>query len=292
MRIPGVPDARIAALNVYPVKGCRGIDLAGARVAERGLRAEAGVGGAGVGDREWMLVDGTGTFVTQRIHPRLALIEPGVVAGALVFTAPGQPQLALPLAASPGPRRQVTVWDSRVVAQDEGAAAARWFSTFIDADVRLVRFDPAARRPCNAHYAQGTGAHIAFADGYPILVIGAASLDDLNARLAARGANALPMNRFRPNVVLSGLEPYDEDHLEAITVAGVTLRLVKPCTRCQVTTTDQQTAAVGREPLATLSGYRNNPDLGGVTFGMNAIIAAGGGRELAVGAPVTCNFRF
>jgi uncharacterized protein YcbX len=264
--------------------------LASARVTERGLRAESGA--AGVLDREWMLVDAAGTFVTQRTHPRLALIEPGLVADALMLTAPGQPPLAVPLA--PGPRSpcEVTVWDSRVDACDEGATAARWFSAFVGADLRLVRFDPAVRRPCNPLYAQGTGAHIAFADGYPILVIGEASLIDLNARLAARRTPPLPMNRFRPNVVLAGLEPYDEDHLDAIAVDGVTLRLVKPCTRCQVTTTDQETATAGTEPLATLGGYRNNPDLGGVVFGMNAIIVAGVGRALGVGARADCSYRF
>jgi uncharacterized protein YcbX len=285
-----VPEASITALCVYPVKGCRGIGLSNARVAERGLRAETGA--AGVLDREWMLIDATGTFVTQRSHPRLALIEPRLVQGTFVLTAPGQSPLAVPLAPAPGSRREVAVWESRVEAQDEGDAAARWLSAFVGADLRLVRFDPAARRHCNPHYAQGTGAHIAFADGYPILVIGEASLADLNARLAARGAPALPMNRFRPNVVLSGLEPYDEDHIDAIAVDGVTLRPVKPCTRCRVTTTDQATAQVGMEPLATLGGYRNNPDLGGVTFGMNAIIVAGIGHELGVGARAVCSFRF
>ena len=285
-----MPDARIAALDVYPVKGCRGIGLTSARVTERGLRAESGA--AGVLDREWMLVDATGAFVTQRTHPRFALIEPGLVADALVLTAPGQPPLAVPLAPAARSRREVTVWDSRIEAHDEGPAAARWFSTFVGADLRLVRFDPEVRRPCNPHYTPGTGAHIAFADGYPILVIGESSLTDLNARLAARGAPPLPMNRFRPNFVLAGLEPYDEDHLDTIAADGVTLRLVKPCTRCQVTTTDQETATVGTEPLATLGGYRNNPNVGGVVFGMNAVIVAGAGRALGVGASADCSYRF
>ena len=130
------------------------------------------------------------------------------------------------------------------------------------------------------------------ADGYPILVIGAASLDDLNARLAAKGASALPMNRFRPNVVVTGLPPYEEDHLDTLTSGEVTLRLVKPCTRCQVTTTDQATARVGIEPLPTLSTYRRNDALAGVTFGMNAIVVAGAGRSLAVDAPVAVEYRF
>ena len=126
----------------------------------------------------------------------------------------------------------------------------------LGADVRLVRFDPAHQRLCNPVYAGDSGAHTAFADGYPLLVIGDASLAELNGRLAAVGSPALPMNRFRPNIVLSGLEPFDEDHIDTLSADGVTMKLVKPCTRCQITTTDQATADVGTEPLATLGGYR------------------------------------
>lgn len=272
------------------MKGCRGIALARARVAERGLRAERGT--ASVGDREWMVVDADDTFVTQRTLPRLALIQPHLGDEVLVLEAPGVVPLAIPLRPRTHPTREVRVWESRVAAHDEGDEAARWLSAFLRAEVRLVRFDPAARRECSSLYAGSSGAHTAFADGYPVLAIGEGSLADLNARLSTRGTGALPMNRFRPNLVLAGLEPYDEDHVATVAADGVTLRLVKPCTRCKVTTTDQETAEVGTEPLPTLSGYRNNPDLGGVTFGMNAIIVAGVGRELTAGMRADCEFRF
>jgi hypothetical protein len=285
-----MPDATPVGLFVYPVKGCRGIALSRARVGERGIGIDAG--SATVSDREWMVIDGEGTFVSQRTQARLALIEPRVGDGALALAAPGKAPLLVPLASRELPAREVTVWDSRIVAHDEGDAAAHWLSTFLGAPVRLVRFDPATRRPCSPHYTAGTDAHTAFADGYPVLVIGAASLADLNARLATRGAAPLPMNRFRPNVVLSGLDAYDEDHLDTIAAGALVLRLVKPCTRCQVTTTDQETATVGAEPLATLRGYRNNPDQGGVVFGMNAIIVAGVGSEIALGSRLACSFRF
>ncbi len=285
-----MPRATLAALNVYPVKGCRGIAVARARVAARGLVAVAG--SAAVGDREWMIVDPDGRFVTQREQPRLALIETGIGSDALVLATPGIAPLILPLDARAGPPREVVVWKSNVIARDAGDAAARWLAAVLDIDVRLVRFDAAEIRRCNPQYAGDSGAHTAFADGYPLLATGEASLTDLNARLAAGGAAALPMNRFRPNVVLAGLEPYDEDHVDTIAADGVTLKLVKPCTRCQVTTTDQDTARVGSEPLATLAGYRMNAALAGVTFGMNAIIVAGEGRELAVGSDVDCRFAF
>lgn len=285
-----MPDATLVGLFAYPVKGCRGIPLSRARVGERGLDID--VGETTVTDREWMVVDSDGTFISQRTHPRLALIEPRIADGALALAAPEQPPLRVPLARASRATREVSVWESRVVAHDEGDEAARWLSAFLGASVRLVRFDPATRRPCNPSYTRGTDAHTAFADGYPLLVIGAASLADLNARLASRGAPPLPMNRFRPNLVLAGLDAYDEDHLDTIVADAVVLRLVKPCTRCQVTATDQETAAVGTEPLATLGGYRNNPDLGGVVFGMNAIIVAGVGRAIALGSPLACSFRF
>jgi uncharacterized protein YcbX len=188
--------------------------------------------------------------------------------------------------------REVVVWRSRVPAFDEGDAAARWLSSVLGADVRLVRFDSSHERLCNPVFAGDSGAHTAFADGYPMLVIGDASLAELNGRLTAGGSEALPMNRFRPNIVLSGLEAYDEDHIDTLEADGVKLKLVKPCTRCQITTTDQISAAVGAEPLQTLRSYRMNERLGGVTFGMNAIVVAGVGHPLSVGADVEASLAF
>ncbi len=173
-----------------------------------------------------------------------------------------------------------------------GDAAAVRLSSWLGTDVRLVRFDPTRQRLCNPEFAGDSGAHTAFADGFPVLVISEGSLAELNRRLAAKGERALPMNRFRPNIVLAGLEAHDEDHVDTIDAGGVRLRLVKPCTRCRITTTSQETAEVGIEPLRTLGGYRSDDRLGGVTFGINAIVEAGTGCELAVGAPVSCTYRF
>jgi uncharacterized protein YcbX len=238
-----------------------------------------------------MVVDRDGRFVTQREQPRMALVQPALDADALRLAAPDVAPLEVPLDAS-GPSREVVVWRSRVRGFDQGDAAAAWLSAFLRTEVRLVRFDPAATRRCNPDYVGDSGAHTMYADGYPMLVIGAASLDDLNARLTAKGAQPLPMNRFRPNIVVGGLPPYDEDHLDTLTCADVTLRFVKPCTRCQVTTTDQATGRVGIEPLPTLSTYRRNDALAAVVFGMNAIVAGGAGRSLAVGAVAAVTYRF
>jgi uncharacterized protein YcbX len=282
--------AAISALHIYPVKGCGGIALTRARVAARGLAAVSST--AAVGDRQWMTVDADGRFVTQRECPRLALVATSVTPTALRLAAPGMPALDVPLDVDATIARDVVVWESRLKALDAGDAAAAWLSSVTGGDVRLVRFDPRARRLCNPLYAGDSGAHTGFADAYPLLVIGEASLADLNARLAAKGAAALPMNRFRPNIVLFGLDPFDEDHVDTISSDGVTLKLVKRCTRCQVTTTDQATAEVGMEPLATLGGYRMDAALEGVTFGMNAIIVAGEGRDLSIGADAHCRFAF
>jgi hypothetical protein len=278
--------ATIAALNVYPVKSCRGIARSDVLVQPRGFVAD------GAGDREWMVVDGDGRFLTQRDTPALTRITTTVAGDRLVLGAGDGALLFVPLAAAAGPTRPVVVWRSTVAARDEGDAAAAWLARVLGRDARLVRFDPADRRPCNPDWVGASGAHTAFADGYPVLVIGEASLAELNARLAAGGTPPLPMNRFRPNVVLAGLDPYAEDHLETIETQGVVLRLVKPCTRCPITTTDQDSGVRGVEPLPTLGAYRHNARLDGVTFGMNAIVVAGAGRRLAVGAEVRCEYRF
>jgi uncharacterized protein YcbX len=276
--------ARIASLHVYPVKGCRGIAPASVTVATTGLVID------GVGDREWMVTDRAGRFVTQRELPRLALVETAVSDGVLMLSVPHVAPLIVDRA--DGALRDVVVWRSEVRGIDMGDEAAAWLSAWLAADVRLVRFDRSDKRACNPEFAGDSGAHTFFSDGYPVLVIGEASLEDLNRRLAAHGQAALPMNRFRPNVVLQGLPPYAEDHLDTIAVGDVMLRCVKPCVRCQVTTTDQDSAQVGQEPLRTLGEYRMSERMGGVTFGMNAVIVAGEENSLAIGAAAAVDYRF
>ena len=274
----------ISSLHVYPVKSCRGFAPAAARLTMRGL----------LHDREWLIVDPTVTphrFVTQREFPRLALIGTAVTDRELRLLAPGQTALAVGLDAD-GPRCNVVVWRDTVPATDQGQDAADWLSTFVGTNLKLVRFAPEFERRCNRQYAGDSGAHTGFADGYPLLLIGTSSLADLNARLAARGQPALPMNRFRPNIVVDGWEPYDEDHFAEVATGEARMRMVKPCVRCQITTTDQDSAAVGVEPLLTLAGYREHSTLGGVTFGMNAIVTAGAGQLLAVGQPVETGWNF
>ena len=275
---------RVGALHVYPVKSCRGIDLAQATLAERGV----------VHDREWMIVErdaDPALFVTQREVPTLALIETAFVEDGLLLRAPDMDETFVRFDFA-GPARRVVVWRDTVTAIDQGEPIARWLSDFVGIDVRLVRFDPREHRVCNRVFAGDSGAHTQFADGYPVLVIGRASLDDLNDRLAQRGVGPLPMNRFRPNLVLDGLEPYDEDHISALKIGNLSLRFVKPCTRCQITTTNQATAEVAEEPLRIFAGYRNHPQLGGVTFGMNAIVTEGAGTSISIGDEAEVDWSF
>jgi uncharacterized protein YcbX len=280
-----VNAARISALHVYPLKGARPLRVVSPTVAAEGLASD------GIGDREWMVIDAMGGFVTQRSHPRLALVETGSADGALTLSAGGD-RVELSLQQPQDKARDVTVWRSHVRGFDAGDAAASLLSAWLRSEVRLVRFDASKPRHCNPDYVGSSGAHTRFADGYPVLVIGAASLADLNDRLLARGHAPVPMDRFRPNIVLDGLDPYAEDYVDTLTVGAITLKLVKPCTRCEVTTTDQLSAVRGDEPLRTLSTYRHHTTLAGIVFGMNAIVVSGAGGTLTVGDSADVEFRF
>ena len=262
-------NATITGLYVYPVKSCRGIALERAELEATGI----------AGDRHWMLVRPNGRFVTQRELPRMALVVTRLTDSSLSLDAPGMPLLEVGRNAE-GVARPVTVWkfDGRGI--DCGEHAAAWVSQFLETPLRLVRFDPGVPRVCSPEWTPGTRAVTEFSDGYPILVIARASLAELNSRLP----RALPMERFRPNIVIDGVAAFDEDRVHELRAGPVTLRLVKPCTRCSITTTDQQKGAVdGVEPLRTLKEYRFDASLRGVTFGQNAIVVNGVREHLRVG---------
>jgi uncharacterized protein len=263
----------ISSLFVYPVKSCRGIELRQARLTPRGLQY----------DREWMVASPEGRFLTQREAPRLALVGTALRDDHLELSAPGLPTLAVPLQRPVGAASvEVTIWRDHVLAVDEGPAAANWLGEHLRRDVRLVRFDDARSRPTDPSWSQGLAGKSAFSDGYPVLVLSRASFDDLNSRLPS----PLPLDRFRPNVYLDGCAPYAEDAIRGLENEQMRLRIVKPCVRCVITTTDQATAVPqGDEPLRTLKSYRWDGALHGVTFGQNAIVERPG--LLEVGTPLT-----
>lgn len=275
---------RVAALHLHPVKSCGGITADEAVLIETGLEW----------DRQWMVVDPHGDMLTQRELPRMALVKPAMRGGQLVLRAPGMLALHVSLDAVEAPAR-VRVWDDEVRAYDMGAVAAQWFSDFLGQRLRLVRFDPEQRRLSPARWSGGFEAENAFTDDFPLLVASTSSLADLNTRLAARGAPAVTMERFRPNLVLEGLQPWDEDHLDEITIAAeggpVKLRLTKPCVRCSIPNVDPADAATGSEPGATLASFRSDPRMnGGITFGMNAVIVEGIDRVLRLGQTFTARW--
>lgn len=279
--------ATVTELVIYPIKSCAGISVPEAQFGISGLQAN------GVHDREWMLVTREGLFLTQREYPRMALVTPRIDGDAVEVAAPGMPPLRLPLAHPAASNLTVQIWDHSVIAADCGDAAAAWFSDAVQGPCRLVRFRPDVHRPTSTKWTGGAPAETRFADGYPILVIGQASLDDLNARLKNAGRDPLPMNRFRPNLVVDGLEAFEEDYVESFSAGGLALRPVKPCARCPIPAIDQATGIPGPDPLDILQTYRANARMeGAVCMGMNAIVSEGDGATLRVGQELEVSLAF
>lgn len=279
--------ARISRLFVYPVKSCAGIEVRDAVLTDTGLDL----------DRAWMVVDDEGEFMSQRELPRMALIQPQLKFNDVVLRAPGMLALHLSIDAVEEAVK-VRCWDEEVDAFDMGNIAAQWFSDFLGRKLRLVRFDPDFQRLSSKQWTGGIEARNQFSDGYPVLVISEASLQAFNERMARAGHAPVGMERFRPNIVLSGIEAHDEDRLDLLSIvadgdAPVRLKAVKPCGRCPIPNIDPKTAQVSPEVGDVLQSYRQNEMLKGApSFGMNLIVLDGDGQSLKVGQDVTANWRF
>lgn len=258
----------ISSLIYYPIKACRGFEVESATVERMGLQH----------DRRMMVTTPDGHFLTQREYPRLALVTPKLENGALELSAPHYDSLRLGIQTS-GTPVSVEIWKSKgVQAVDQGDEAAQWFSDWLGTNVRLVHFADGYKRIVNEEYAVNADDHTGFADGYPILLASEEGLADLNSRLES----PVPMNRFRPNVVVRGCGPFEEDAWNRIQAGDVVLAVVKPCARCEVTTIDKETLERNKEPLKTLGKYRKQK-LGAI-FGQNVIPLSEG--QLHVGMPV------
>ncbi|HEX2732733.1 MAG TPA: MOSC N-terminal beta barrel domain-containing protein [Polyangiaceae bacterium] len=266
----------VSSLFVYPIKSCRGSSLKELEFDEHGPRW----------DRRWMLVDSQGTFISQRTQPRLARVEPKIVADGLTVNAPGLEPLSI--ASGDAPLTRVRIWDFEGLAADEGDLAAAWFERAIGAPCRLMRLVPETDRKTSTRYSKRE-SQVGFSDGYPALMCSLESLAELNRKLE----QPLPMNRFRPNLVVRDCQPFEEDEWTTLRAPELTLDVVKPCERCVITTIDQQSLTQSKEPLATLASFRKGAgfvgeDAGGrgVTFGQNCIHHAPGwlrvGDELEV----------
>ncbi|MGW0825718.1 MOSC domain-containing protein [Streptomyces sp. NPDC002845] len=268
-------NASLHSIHVHPLKAARGFAPDEAVVEPWGP----------AGDRRWVLIDDTGKVITQRPHPRMALAaaEP-LAGGGIVLSAPGREPLAVGVPEPTG-TTVVEIWRDKVEGVLADAEAHAWCSGYLGTEVRLVHLDdPATRRPVDPEYAR-EGETVSFADGYPLLLTTAASLDALNS-LIARGDHPdegpLPMNRFRPNVVVAGTDAWAEDGWRRIAIGEVAFRVAKMCGRCVVTTTDQGTAERGREPLRTLGRHRRFGDK--LVFGQNLVPESVG--TIRVGDPV------
>ncbi len=289
MSFPSESDlsGTIARLFVYPVKSCAGIEVQQALLTETGLDL----------DRAWMVVDAQDMFLTQRSLPRLALIRPQLKSNEMVVRAPGMLALHVAIDAVETPAT-VTVWHDTVPAWDMGPVAAQWFTDFLGRPCRLVRFDPEHRRLSSLEWTGGVEVPNQFADGFPLLVTSEASLQDLNVRLAAGGHAAVGMERFRPNVVLAGVDAHDEDRVDMIHVEGdgttdIHLQPVKHCARCPIPDIDPATAESHPSVGDTLRTYRHDKRLdGAITFGMNAIVRSGAEQWLRVGQRMAADLRF
>lgn len=263
-----VGGVAVAALSVYPIKSCAGVALDRAEVGPRGIRH----------DREWLIADAaSGAMLTQRELPRMALIRPTVVGDGVHLEGPGMEPLPVPTRrAAEGQAREVRVWKDVCRAVDQGAAASAWLGAFLGTDVRLLRMADDHVRRLNPRYARSDRDQVGFADGYPLLLISEESLAELNGRLPV----PVPMDRFRPNVVVAGGAPFGEDGWRRVRIGDLGFAVAKACARCAVTTVDQAAGAfAGKEPLRTLARYRRGPE--GVRFGQ--LLIQEGEGAIAVG---------
>lgn len=256
---------QLSQIFTYPIKSCGALSHTAIEIGERGP----------VFDRQWMVVDSDGMFITQRELPQLAVIQPNLNGDTLSIIAPGMPEIHVPLARDGGEIWRVQVWKDTCNAWDEGDEVANWLSDYLDVDARLVRMADGYLRQVDKTYA-ADNTSVSFADAFPLLIVSEASLNDLNEHMAARGKDTIPMSRFRPNLVVSGADAFAEDSWRTVQVGNITIDVVKPCARCATTTVDQASGTIPdiAEPLATLNTFRKQN--GKVMFAQNAIHRAPG----------------
>ena len=235
---------KIKSLHIYPIKGLRGISLNQTEVTTRGLKH----------DRRWVLVDEKNRFISQREFPEMALLHTHIEGDLLIIkdTRKNNSSISIPIVEPTSNEEMVTVWDDKMPAKIVSEEANGWFTTALSKQLRLMFMHDASQRQADQRYAITENDHISFADGYPILIVSEASMDQLNEKTGLSQS----IDRFRANIVITGVEPHEEDKLREITIGQQKLFGVKPCARCQVTTVDPSTAKYGKEPLKTLATYR------------------------------------
>lgn len=276
-------------IRFYPVKSCAAINLTHAEITPAGLRSQ------GVYDRQWMIVDEQGLMLSQRNFPQMARIKPRLAESELRLSYAGLdlPELVLPQQLE-GVAMQVEIWEKFFIGLRQAQHYSDWFSAILGVRCHLVRLAPDSLRLTNPKWTEGQQTAHHFADGYPYLICNQASLAELNQRLQQAGRDALPMDRFRANLVIDGLEAYEEDYVGQLDFAnGVSLKLVKPCPRCPIPSIDQLTGEIGPDPLDIMQAYRSKAIVeDGICFGMNGIVETGAGLELALGMRLEATLAF
>ncbi len=252
---------KLENIFIYPVKSLGAISLGHCKIEERGLEY----------DRRWMLINRDGVFMTQRDYPQMSFIKMKFEGTRLIAynNKDDSDRMEIPLDSAENELIRVGIWEDNCEAVFVGASYDKWFSEHLGIECRLVKMPETTKRQIDLSFAE-EGKYVSFADGFPFLLIGTASLEDLNDRLE----EPVPMSRFRPNFVMSGGKPYEEDQLNEILIGDVRFKVVKPCSRCVITTLDEKTGVKGKEPLKTLSGYRKKGNK--VFFGQNLIAYSAG----------------
>lgn len=254
---------QISEINIYPIKSLRGITLESALVEKRGLRL----------DRRWMLTDRDGMFLTQREIPKMAVVSVNLNGDGLIVAADGFEAIHVPREPDRGERQRVVVWKDEVGALAYGGMVSEWFSDVLDRNCRLMLMPESTERHVSERFDQGNDI-VSFADGYPLLLIGEGSLAEVNERLHDKYNGEeygeklpLPMNRFRPNLVVRGSDPFEEDRWAKIRVGETIFRVAKPCGRCVMTTIDPARGEFdGKEPLTTMATFRMAKDVFPTSF--------------------------
>lgn len=289
-------QVEVTQLFTYPIKSCAGIPLKRSAIDYRGLKW----------DREWVVVDAQGQMLTQRTVPMMTLIQPSLTERNLIVQAPAMSELVVSLAETESTAVRLRIWDDVTLGADQGEAAAAWFSEFLQQPCRLLRVHAKAQRGLSQTWVRKwlqadfapteapglTQTHFGFADGFPFLLCNQASLDELNALIVQQGADEpIEIERFRPNIVIQGLEAYEEDHLLSLVGAGLQFAKLKNCTRCPLPNVNPVTAAIGLQPGLALRDSRRT--LEGVTFGVNAaLFGLEAPATLTVGQQLEAEFNF
>jgi uncharacterized protein YcbX len=245
---------KVSQINIYPVKSCAGLSLQSALVVDTGFEY----------DRQWMVVDSEGKFVTQRQYAKMSLIKTTLIDNGVHFEAPGMQAIDVQIVFE-GKKIETDVWGNACVGIDQGEVISKWLTEYIGKECHLIIMSPDFKRGVSEKYKVSGNEAVGFADGFPFLLISEESLNELNSKLKDK----LQMNRFRPNIVISGGTSFQEDTWKKIKIGDVVFRFAKPCARCEITTIDQATGEKGIEPLETLGSYRTKPK--GIMFGQNLI---------------------